>query len=89
MVLWYRSFQDSSFDTQHRIPRFPITILFPGLPLELQHSISDFCAHFGMVLSNSFVDAMINARVPWLRVVVEDLLGLPFELEIVIDLCCL
>lgn len=43
----YRGFRAFDFDTQFHVPRFLVTLLFPGLVVELRLSVSDFGGHFG------------------------------------------
>ena len=40
----------TNFDTKHHIPRYLVTLIFPGLVAKLGPSISYFGALFGMVL---------------------------------------
>lgn len=48
--------------------------------------MADFGSHFVTVLMDSFADAVINGGVACVRVSMEDSLGLPSKLKIVVDL---
>ena len=44
---WYPQFDPESFDSKHHIPQFPITLSFPGLPLELRDMLFELASPFG------------------------------------------
>ena len=72
MVPWYRGFSAADFDARFRIPRHPVTLLFPGLAAELRPVVRDLGAHFGWLMQDTFADAAAAQGVPRVKVAVLD-----------------
>ena len=72
MVPWYKGFSAADFDTHFRIPRHPVTLIFPGLAAEFRPIISDLGAHFGWVMQDTFVNVVAAQGVPRVRVAIMD-----------------
>ena len=72
LVPWYRGFNVADFDDRFRIPRHPVTLIFPGLAAELRPIVRDLGAHFGWVMQDTFADAVAAAGAPRVRVAVLD-----------------
>ena len=69
IVPWYRGFSAADFDAHFRIPRHPVTLVFPGLATELRPIVRDLGGHFGWVMHDTFVDAVAAASAPRVRVI--------------------
>ena len=85
MVPSYRGFSTADFDACFRIPRHPVTLVFPGLAIELRPIIKDLGAHFGWVMQDTFVDTVAATGVPKVHVAVLNPSSLPAKLKIVTD----
>ena len=46
-------FDIDEFDCQQRIPRFPVTLSFPGLPIIMRDCISRVASRWGIVILGS------------------------------------
>ena len=50
---WTPDFDIDEFDRQQRIPCFPVTLSFPGLPITLRDCISKVASRWGIVIPGS------------------------------------
>ena len=60
---WYPEFTAQDFDTRFDIPRFPVTISFPGIPFQFRHLIPSVAAKIGIVIPGSLVSGVGSPRI--------------------------
>ena len=60
---WYPEFTAEDFESRFDIPRFPVTVAFPGIPLQFRHLISSVVGRMGTVVPGSLVTGVGTPRV--------------------------
>ena len=60
---WTPNFDIDKFDCQQRIPRFPVTLSFPGLPITMRDCISRVASRWGIVIPGSLSTVVGTPRI--------------------------
>ncbi|MCO5577591.1 hypothetical protein L7F22_031422 [Adiantum nelumboides] len=60
---WTPQFDQDEFDRQQQIPRFPVTLSFPSLPIFMRRCIPRMAARWGIVIPGSFVSEIGTPRI--------------------------
>lgn len=63
LLPWFSGFSLDEFDRRHIIPRFPLTLFFPALPLEFRDILPDIVRHWGAVVPGSLVTSSGTPRI--------------------------
>ncbi|MCO5605023.1 hypothetical protein L7F22_059200 [Adiantum nelumboides] len=60
---WTPQFDQDEFDRQQQIPRFPVTLSFPSLPIFMRRCIPRMAARWGIVIPGSLVSEIGTPRI--------------------------
>ena len=60
---WTLDFDIDEFDRQQRIPCFPVTLSFPGLPITMRDCISRVASRWGIVIPGSLSTVVGTPRI--------------------------
>ncbi|MCO5552711.1 hypothetical protein L7F22_006228 [Adiantum nelumboides] len=60
---WTPQFDQDEFDRQHQIPRFPVTLSFPSLPIFMRRCIPRMATRWGIVIPGSLVSEIGTPRI--------------------------
>lgn len=60
---WYQEFTRDDVDSRFDIPRFRVTVAFPGIPIQFRHLISTMAGRMGMVVRGFLVTGVGTPRI--------------------------
>ncbi|MCO5571756.1 hypothetical protein L7F22_025504 [Adiantum nelumboides] len=60
---WTPQFDQDEFDCQQQIPRFPVTLSFPSLPIFMRRCLPRMAARWGIVIPGSLVSEIGTPRI--------------------------
>ncbi|MCO5591818.1 hypothetical protein L7F22_045810 [Adiantum nelumboides] len=60
---WTPQFDQDEFDRQQQIPRFPVTLSFPSLPIFMRRCIPRMAARWGIVIPGSLMSKIGTPRI--------------------------
>ncbi|MCO5593687.1 hypothetical protein L7F22_047704 [Adiantum nelumboides] len=60
---WTPQFDQDEFDRQQQIPRFPVTLSFPSLPIFMRRCLPRMAARWGIVIPGSLVSEIGTPRI--------------------------